>query len=90
MQKRHNVRMSILSGEAGDVSESVWGRRLQSLCNGYQLRDIFNTDETGLFNRALLTKSMSVKGEDAKGGKKSKGRITVLLVLLKEKNYCPL
>ena len=40
LQKRHNVRMSIISGEAGDVSESVWGRRLQSFCNGYQLRDI--------------------------------------------------
>ena len=81
-QKRHNVRMSTLSGEAADVSESVvedWGRRLESLCKGYQLRDIFNADETGLFYRALPTKSMSVKGEEAKGGKKSKERITVLL-----------
>ena len=81
-QKRHNVRMATLSGEAADVSESViedWSRRLESVCNGYQLRDIFNADETGLFYRALPTKSMSVKGEEAKGGRKSKERITVLL-----------
>ena len=57
-----------------------WGRRLESVRKGYQLRDIFNVDETGLFYRALPTKSMSVKGEEAKGGRKSKERITVLLV----------
>ena len=81
-QKRHNIRMSTLSGEAADVSEGVvedWGRRLDSVCKGYRLQDIFNADETGLFYRALPTKSMSVKGEEAKGGKKSKERITVLL-----------
>ena len=42
-QKQHNVRMSILSGEAADVSESIvedWGRWLLSLYNGYQLRNI--------------------------------------------------
>ena len=74
-----------LSGEAADMSESVvedWGRRLESACKGFQLRDIFNADETGLFYRltsTLPTKSMSIKGEEAKGGKKSKERITVLL-----------
>ena len=36
---------------------------LLSLCNGYQLRNIFNA---GLFCRALPTDSMSVKVEDAK------------------------
>ena len=33
-QKRHNVRMAVLSGEAGDVDEAVvedWGKRLESL-----------------------------------------------------------
>ena len=81
-QKRHSVRMSTLSGEAADVSESIvddWRRCLESVCKGYQLRDIFNADKTGLFYRALPTKSMKVKGEEARGGKKSKERITVLL-----------
>ena len=64
------------------MSESVvddWGRHLESVCKGYQLRDIFNADETGLFYRALPTKLMPVKGEEAKGGRKYKERITVLL-----------
>ena len=65
--------MSTLSGEAADVSESMvddWRRHLESVCEGYQLRDIFNADETGIFYRALPTKSMKVKGEEARGGKK--------------------
>lgn len=81
-QRRHNVRMSTLSGEAADVSASIvedWSRRLESVCRGFLPRDIFNADETGLFYRAMPTKSMTVRGEEAKGGKKSKERITVLL-----------
>ena len=47
-QKRYNVRMGVLSGEAADVDPSVisdWGVRLK----WYALRDIFNADEMGLF-----------------------------------------
>ena len=72
-QKRHNVRMSVLSGEAADVDPTVvsdWGERLKTICEGYALKDIFNADETGLFYRALPTRSMTVKGDEAKGGKK--------------------
>ena len=38
-QKRHNIRMGVLSGEAADVDPSVsdWGVRLKSICNGYAL-----------------------------------------------------
>ena len=80
--------MSTLSGEAADVSESVvedWSRRLDSVCKGYWLQDIVNADETGFFYRALPTKSMSVKGEEARGGKKSKEKITVLLACSAER-----
>ncbi|XP_062503909.1 tigger transposable element-derived protein 6-like [Corticium candelabrum] len=66
---RHNVRLPCLSGEAADVDASVvddWSHRLQSLCEGYKLRDIFNANETGLFYRALppdswLRKAMKLK-----------------------------
>ena len=44
-----------------------------------RLPAIFNADETGLFYRALPTKSICVKGDGAKGGKKAKDRISVLL-----------
>ena len=58
---------------------SDWSNRLESVCEGYALKDIFNPDETGLFYRALPTRSLAPKGEEARGGKKSKDRITVLL-----------
>lgn len=81
-QKRHNVRIAVLSGESADVDPAVvddWSKRLRSICTGYRLEDTFNADETGLFYRALPSRSMVVKGDEAKGGKKSKDRISVLL-----------
>ena len=57
-QKRHCVRLAVLSGEAADVDLTVvsdWGERLKTICKGYPLRDIFNADETGLYYRALPT-----------------------------------
>ena len=54
------------SGEAADVDPSVvsdWGERLKTISQGYALKDIFNADETGLFYRALPTRSLVVKGD---------------------------
>ena len=48
---------------------------------GYELKDIWNADETGLFWRALPDKSLSVKKGRCKGGKYAKQRITVLLTV---------
>ena len=45
----------------------------------YAPKDIFNADETGLYFRALPTRSMVVKGDPRKGTKSSKERITALL-----------
>ena len=56
-----------------------WAKRLPVICDGYEPRNIFNADETGLFFRALPTKSMVTKGDLCNGGKNSKDRITVLL-----------
>ena len=72
----------MLSGESGDVPADAvadWARRLPVVCEGYEPKDIFNADETGLFFRALPSRSMVAKGESSKGGKVSKDRITVLL-----------
>ena len=82
-QKRHNVKMAVLSGEGADVDENVvsdWKKRLETICEGYELGNIFNADETGLFFRALPTRSFvhAAKGEQAKGGKKAKERVSVL------------
>ena len=81
-QKRHTVHMSALSGEVPGVNPIVvsnWGEQLKTICEGYARKDIFNADETGLFFRALATWSLVVKGDEAKGCKKSKERITMLL-----------
>jgi hypothetical protein len=70
-----------LSGMSADVNEGLvtgWTDRLPSLCEGYQLKDIFNVDESGFFYRALPEKSITLKGEQCKGGKKSKERLTAM------------
>ena len=41
-----------MSGERGDVDDSVcedWKKKLPDICEGYEPKDIFNMDETGVF-----------------------------------------
>ena len=64
--RRHNIKLAVLSGEAGDVDSSVvsdWKKRLPQLCDGYDDKDIFNADETGLYYRALSNRSMVTNQE---------------------------
>ena len=59
-QKRHNISCNNLNGEGADVNQDTvtdWCSRLQSMCEGYDLENIFNADETGLFYRALPKRS---------------------------------
>ena len=80
-KKRHNISSKEICGEAADVSEQTvmdWKEKLPSLCVGYASKDIFNADETGLFFRGLPSKSLVARGDDCKGGKHSKERITVM------------
>nr|XP_002736427.2 PREDICTED: tigger transposable element-derived protein 4-like [Saccoglossus kowalevskii] len=80
-RKRHNVVFS-MTGESGDVNNEIveqWKDKLPSLLDGYEPRDIYNMDETGLFYRATMNKTLFVKGEQCRGGKKSKERLTVML-----------
>ena len=55
-----------------------WSKRLKDITEGYELKDIFNADETGLYFRTLPKKSMVKKGESCKGTKLAKDRVTVL------------
>ena len=54
---------------------------------GYEPRNIYNMDETGLFYRALPDKTLRVKGEACSGGKKSKDRITLALCVNMEAEF---
>jgi hypothetical protein len=81
-QRRFSVRLATLCGEAAAVCEDVvadWKKRLATITDGYDLADIYNADETGLYFRALSNRSMIVRDDPRKGIKTSKERITVLL-----------
>jgi hypothetical protein len=69
-------------GESKDVDESVvseYKPKLLELTSPYEPKNIYNTDETGLFLQALPTKSLTVKGEECRGSKMIKDQLTVLL-----------
>ena len=51
---------------------------LPTILSRYELKDIFNTDEFGLFYQELPSKSMHFKNERCSGGKFSKVRFTGL------------
>jgi hypothetical protein len=64
------------------VDESVLSEykpKLLEFISPYEPKNIYNADETGLFFRPLLTKSLVVKGEKCTRDKMSKERLTVLL-----------
>ncbi|GFR60102.1 tigger transposable element-derived protein 6, partial [Elysia marginata] len=79
--KRNNLAFGKLCGESGDVDGDVvtaWKERLPKLIEGYDERDIFNMDESGLFIKTSADKSFYIKGEKCGGGKKSKERIITI------------
>ena len=74
-----------ISGESFDVSEvtvSSWMELLRELCKGYQLKDIWNMDESVCFFKALPSKGLAQKEKKCKGEKKSKQRMTVAYLLV--------
>ena len=69
-----------ISGECGDVPEetvSGWHERLKTLMEGYKAENIWKTDETGCFYRALPEKSLADKSKVCRGGKKAKERLNI-------------
>ncbi|KFY93754.1 hypothetical protein V498_04276 [Pseudogymnoascus sp. VKM F-4517 (FW-2822)] len=82
LKKRHNIKEYKLRGEGGsvDIHNEDTVKQMDNLraeCSSYALKDIFNTDKTGLFwnlqpDRYLATQQIG-------GGKKSKERITLVL-----------
>ena len=71
-KKRHNIKHMTVSGECGDVPEETvtgWFERVAVLLTGYKPEDVWNTDETGCFYRALPDKTLSDKKKECRGGK---------------------
>jgi hypothetical protein len=79
---RHGLVFKKLVGESAEVSAEstdAWLESLSSLLEGYEPRDVYNADETGLFFNVLPDRTLAYKGESCHGGKHSKDRLTVLL-----------
>ncbi|GFN78561.1 tigger transposable element-derived protein 6 [Plakobranchus ocellatus] len=82
-KRRHGIVFKAVSGEAASVDMSTvdtWrGSALQQLLQNYSADDIFYADETGVFYKCLPDKTLDFKGNVCTGGKKAKGRLTVLV-----------
>ena len=63
---------------AEDMTASWEQIHMPTILSRYELRDIYNADEFGLFCEQLLTKFSHLKGERCAGGKFSKARLTGL------------
>lgn len=79
---RHVISFRSICGESAAVDDSTleeWSNRLPTIIDGFDAKDIFNVDETGLFYRAMPDRFLVLSKETCKGGKKAKDRFTVLL-----------
>lgn len=80
---RYNISLKVISGEGSavdmDVVSDFKSTVLPTLLEGYEPRDVFNADETGMFWRATPTTTLELKGKKCYGGKLSKERITLLV-----------
>ena len=69
-------------GEAAQVSPMTIDdrkQRIPSIADGFKPDDIHNCDETGLFYRELPDKTLAIKGQECREGKRSKEHVTALL-----------
>ena len=77
---RHGITFKEVSGESEKVSKEMtapWEETsLPTLLARYQLKDIFNANEFGLFYEALPLRSLNIRGKLCAGGKHSKMRLT--------------
>lgn len=75
-----NIVYKTSSGESLSVELDCvqkWKEKLPSLINGYEPRNIFNANETGLFYKLQPNKTLTFKGETCSGRINSKDRVTV-------------
>ncbi|XP_064410130.1 tigger transposable element-derived protein 4-like [Latimeria chalumnae] len=80
---RRGIVCRTVCGESESVNSDVLDdyvtTKLPSLLIGYQPRDVFSIDETGLFYKLLPNRTLALKEEECHGGKHSKERITLLV-----------
>ena len=81
-KNRHNVVFRTLSGEERSCTEEMtasWEQtHLPTILSRYELRDIYDADEFGLFYQQLPTKSFHLKGERCAVGTFCKVRLITM------------
>ena len=89
---RNNVSFKTASGESKAVTPEMvagWNETtLLTLLSNYDLENIYNADEFGLFYQCLPDKSYQLKTEKCSSGKHSKIRITGLAAANAAGNVC--
>jgi hypothetical protein len=84
LKARHNIKFIKVSGEqvsADKAGAENWiNNVLPGMIEGYDLNDVFNADETGLYYKAAPSGTLAVSGTQPSGAKTPKDRMTVLLL----------
>ncbi|XP_062572433.1 tigger transposable element-derived protein 6-like [Saccostrea cucullata] len=81
-KERHGISSKIISGESAGIDVNLINdgrKKAIEVMKNYDLKDIYNIDETGLFYRLLPDRSLCTN-EHVKGTKKAKDRITITLM----------
>ena len=82
-KEQHTIVQKKICGESASVSTEMcdlWMEHtLPTLLDGYELKNVFNADETGLFYKLLPNETLCFKNEPCHGGKHNKDRVTVLV-----------
>ena len=77
---RHGIPFKTIAGEASSCTPEMtasWEQTtLPTILSSYNLADIYNANEFGLFYQALPEKSLLLKSEKCVGGKHSTIRLT--------------
>lgn len=81
-QKRYGIVFKSVCGEEKSAplndAQSWREKEMKMILEKFLPENIYNADEAGLFYQLMPDKTMALKNESCKGGKKSKQRITVL------------
>ena len=81
---RHGISFKRICGEenyvdTGSEQMAEWHRTLIMILKKYDPKNVYNTDETGVFFRCLPDKTLEFKDLDCHGGKQKKERITAMV-----------
>ncbi|CAF1647808.1 unnamed protein product [Rotaria magnacalcarata] len=83
-KSHHNIKFIKVSGEraaADQAGAENWiNNVLPVVIEGYDLSDVFNADETGLYYKAAPSGTLAIAGSHHTGGKTPKDRVTVLFL----------